>query len=173
MFAEDLTVFFDAGEFAVRATWDAYSANVLFDSPSEDLLGGRAIGTAFEILLRASDFPAITRGESVMVLPDPVTGIAVAGAASTITLAATASAIDSAYNGMVMTITSGTGAGSTGTVSGYVGATKVATVSAPWAVAPGASSTYSIQGPGAEYTVREVRLEDDGALKRIRLGTQE
>jgi hypothetical protein len=67
MFVEDLSVFFNAAEFAVAATWGSLSANVLFDSPSEDLLGGRAQGVAYEVLLSAADFPEIARGEEVSI----------------------------------------------------------------------------------------------------------
>ncbi|MBL0142661.1 MAG: hypothetical protein IPP91_11310 [Betaproteobacteria bacterium] len=74
-----------------------------------------------------------------------VTGAAQAGAATTVTLAAGASAVDNFYNGMKVDITAGTGSGSTGIIVGYVGATKIATVAAPWVVNPAAASTYAIR----------------------------
>jgi hypothetical protein len=74
-----------------------------------------------------------------------VTGTATAGSAGSITLAAGASATDDAYVGMIISITSGTGSGSTGVITDYVGSTKVATVQATTAsFTPGASSAYSI-----------------------------
>ena len=57
-------------------------------------------------------------------------GTAQAGDATTITLASTASAVNDIYNGFFCRIISGTGENQTRTITGYVGATKVATVSA-------------------------------------------
>ena len=79
-------------------------------------------------------------------------GTATAGGASSITLAAGASAVDSTYNGMSIVIPAGTGSGQSRTVSAYVGATKVATVSVAWATAPDATSVYSIRDK-VEYTL--------------------
>lgn len=75
-------------------------------------------------------------------------GTAQAGGASTITLASTYSATNDVYNGQKITITSGTGAGQSKTISAYVGATKVATVSVAWSVVPDSTSIYEIDnGP--------------------------
>jgi hypothetical protein len=71
-------------------------------------------------------------------------GTATAGAASTITLQVGSSAVDDFYNGRVIRITGGTGAGSSGLISDYVGATRVATVAVAWASAPSSGSTYRI-----------------------------
>ncbi len=71
-------------------------------------------------------------------------GTAQAGGASTITLATTASAVDSYYNGMEVYVTENTGAGQRRVVSGYVGATRVATLSSAWAVNPDSTSKYEI-----------------------------
>lgn len=71
-------------------------------------------------------------------------GTATAGAASTITLAAGASAVDDTYNGLIIRTTGGTGTGQRRLIYDYVGATKVATVSYPWATAPDATTTYSL-----------------------------
>lgn len=74
-----------------------------------------------------------------------ITGTAQAGGASTITLAAaTSSTANNFYNGATITITAGTASGQTGTVSSYVGATHVATMTAPWGVQPDATSVYSV-----------------------------
>lgn len=79
-------------------------------------------------------------------------GTAQAGGASTITLRAGASAVDSFYNNMTVRIVSGTGAGQEGKVASYVGATKVATMTAAWGVAPNATSVYDvIDRPNACY----------------------
>ena len=71
-------------------------------------------------------------------------GAAQAGTSSTITLKATASATDDVYNGMYVTITSGTGSGQIRLISDYVGSTKVATVTPNWTTAPDATSNYEV-----------------------------
>jgi hypothetical protein len=105
-----------------------------------EMAGSGTEGTApkFNSLLRAC-------GLAETLLAAPVTGSAVAGAAGSITLAAGASAVDDFYNGMVISITSGTGNGSSGLIVDYVGSTKVATVQPISAsFTPAASSGYSI-----------------------------
>lgn len=72
------------------------------------------------------------------------TGTAQAGAALTITLAAGASAVDDAYVNYGIHITGGTGTGQWKMISDYVGATKVATVTAAWSVQPDNTSVYEI-----------------------------
>lgn len=87
------------------------------------------------------------------------TGTAQAGAASTITLASAASAVDSYYNGMEVYVYANTGAGQRRVISGYVGATRVATVSVAWSVNPDNTSAYQVSalqvtvdsGKGAQY----------------------
>jgi len=66
-----------------------------------------------------------------------------AGAATTITLDASASAVNDFYTNARLWIVSGTGAGQGRIISGYVGATKVATV-ATWATNPDATSVFVI-----------------------------
>lgn len=76
-------------------------------------------------------------------------GTAQAGAATTITLAAGASAVDDFYNGWEVHITANTGVGQTRTITDYNGTTKVATV-ATWTVNPDNTSTYDLHQPGGE-----------------------
>jgi hypothetical protein len=71
-------------------------------------------------------------------------GTAQAGAASTITLAAGASATTDIYKGNYVAITSGTGAGQSRVITGYVGGTLVATVSRAWTTNPDNTSVYSV-----------------------------
>jgi len=73
-----------------------------------------------------------------------VTGTAQAGASTTITLAAGASATDDFYNGLFIELTGGTGSGQVRQITDYVGSTKVATVNAAWSTTPDNTSTYSI-----------------------------
>lgn len=84
------------------------------------------------------------------------TGTAQAGAASTITLAAGASAVNKFYCNTFVTTTGGTGSGQTRWISGYVGSTKVATVSEAWTVQPDATTTYSI---GSALRVRNLGVD--------------
>lgn len=67
-----------------------------------------------------------------------------AGAAGTITLDASASAVDDFYNNTYVQIISGTGVGQARFISDYVGATKVATVNANWATTPDNTSVFVI-----------------------------
>ena len=71
------------------------------------------------------------------------TGTAQAGANTTITLAATASATDDIYNTMSVYISDGTGSGQIRSIVDYVGSTKVATVAA-WATNPAGDSVYEV-----------------------------
>jgi hypothetical protein len=67
-----------------------------------------------------------------------------AGAASTITLDASASATDNLYANEFITIYKGTGAGQTRRIVSYVGSTQVATVDEAWATNPANDSIFAI-----------------------------
>lgn len=82
-------------------------------------------------------------------------GTAQAGSTSTITLKAGSSGTDNYYDHLIIRITGGSGAGQVRVVNGYVGATKVATVSPDWAVSPDGTSTYLLLS-AAEVHVKEV-----------------
>lgn len=69
---------------------------------------------------------------------------AVLGAATTITLDNGASATDSFYNGCLVYLTGGTGVGQARIVTGYVGATKIATVDHAWITNPDVTSTFAL-----------------------------
>jgi hypothetical protein len=79
-------------------------------------------------------------------------GTAQAGGASTITLAAGASATTDFYKNRTVNIIGGTGAGQTNGITAYNGTTKVATVKNAWAVQPDATSLYSIEAFTAATT---------------------
>ncbi len=66
-FAEDLSVFFNSADFGSAATWNAQSATVILDTPTEDILGGRAQSNEYTATLRASDFAAIKRGDVITI----------------------------------------------------------------------------------------------------------
>src|SRR3990167_7707537 len=71
-------------------------------------------------------------------------GIAQAGAAGTVTLDASASAVDDFYNDTLVFLTGGTGVGQVRRIRDYVGATKVATVVPNWVTNPDVTSTFAI-----------------------------
>lgn len=68
----------------------------------------------------------------------------VAASTNSVTLDSTASATNSAYTNYSIYIVSGTGAGQIRTISGYVGSSKVATLSENWTTNPDASSVYLV-----------------------------
>jgi hypothetical protein len=101
------------------------------------------------------------------------TGTATAGAASTITLAAGASAVDNAYRGMLIRLTGGTGSGQQRVITAYNGTTKVATVTPAWGVTPTGTTTYSVDAQ-ASYAPVSTAFESvtlyanvDGRLHRM------
>lgn len=77
------------------------------------------------------------------------TGTAQAGAAGSITLDASASAVDDFYKNALVVITAGTGANQCRTVSGYTGSTKVATITPNWGTNPSSDSVFFILPTGA------------------------
>ena len=99
--------------------------------------GTAGVAPAWGPLVRACGF-------SETILAAAHSGTAQAGAASTITLAAGASASDDAYRGMRIKTTGGTGSGQARVISTYNGTTKVATVSEAWTTPPDVTTTYSI-----------------------------
>ncbi len=66
------------------------------------------------------------------------------GEAGTVTLASTASGVDNTYDNYQILITSGVGAGQTNLITGYTGATKIATLMFPWAKVPQVDDNYQI-----------------------------
>ncbi len=111
-------------------------------------------------------------------------GTAQAGAATTITLAAGDTNADDYYNGMVIEITGGEGAGQWARITDYVSSTKIATLATTWGITPDNTSTYQILGgytgtaqAGASTTITlasgESATDDfyNGMLVRITSGT--
>ena len=97
--------------------------------------------------------PILVVSSAIRSLPQYVTtaqsdaswgGIAQAGGASTITLDVNAASINGAYNGRTIAITGGAGSGQTGTVSSYVGSTKVATMTGAWSTPPNGTSAFVV-----------------------------
>lgn len=71
-------------------------------------------------------------------------GLAVAATATTITLDSLASSVDDYYNGDIVVLDKGTGAGQRRMVSDYNGTTKVATLSVAWTTTPDTTSEYVV-----------------------------
>lgn len=90
----------------------------------------------------------LTSGSFGAALSPTEHGTAQAGGANTITLRAGAVATDDYYIKQLLTIVAGTGAGQSEYISDYVGATKVATMGASWAVQPDNTSIYILKGGG-------------------------
>lgn len=123
---------------------------------SDQLAASVSVGCSFEVELAGSGTPGTVApawgpllrgcGYSETALAAAQTGTAVTPFTSTtLKLAAGASATDDAYNGMVLSLTGGTGSGQVRVITDYVGSTKVATVDYAWGTAPDATTTYSVQ----------------------------
>ena len=95
-------------------------------------------------------------------------GSAQAGSSTTITLKSTASATDDIYNGMYVTITSGTGTGQIRIIEDYVGSTKVATVTPAWTTAPNNTSNYEITTWTTESVNQYINVQPQGRARIIR-----
>jgi hypothetical protein len=129
--------------------------------------GTAATAPRFSSLLKAC-------GMAETITASAITGTAQAGSAGSITLAAAASATNGIYVGMIISITSGTGSGSSGVISDYNGTTKVATVKAITAAfTPGASSLYSIAANvgyrpvSSSFSSVTIYYNNDGILHKI------
>ena len=72
-----------------------------------------------------------------------------AGTASTITLDASASAVDDFYTGTIVYLMAGTGLRQARLITAYNGTTKVATVSPDWKTNPASGTTFTILPAGA------------------------
>jgi hypothetical protein len=93
--------------------------------------------------------------------------VAQAGAAGSITLDASASAVNDFYNGALVALVSGTGAGQVRVIRDYTGASKVADVGRDWATNPDATSVFVLL-PGGDveldpYGVDAVWDDPEGA----------
>ncbi len=99
---------------------------------------------------------------------------ATAGANGTITLDASASAVDDFYNNATILLTGGTGAGQTRAVQDYTGATKVLTVNANWATNPDNTTTFALIPMGLSPAVSGLTAADvwgHGTRELTALGT--
>lgn len=104
---------------------------------------------------RADHVTAGTFGQSLQLVRN---GTAQAGASSTITLDASASAVDDFYNNNVVQIIGGTGSGQANLIESYVGTTNVATMRNDWATTPDATSVFVIHPSSLDLTNLDVAV---------------
>lgn len=101
--------------------------------------------TTFALL--PADNPALNESLSVTTT-DPqallATGLVTAATSTTASLSASASGTDEIYDGCLLAIAAGTGAGQSRTIVRYNGSTRTATLSKPWTTNPNTSSTFNI-----------------------------
>ncbi len=94
-------------------------------------------------------------------------GTAQAGAASTITLDAGASATNSIYVGQTIALTGGTGAGQSRVVITYGGSTKVATVDHVWQTNPDSTSVFALRGSDTPATDSSLDITANGVSGNV------
>lgn len=111
----------------------------------DDIPGSAAIADAVWDEAISGHVTSATFGHAVQMVRHAT---AQAGAAGTITLDASASSVDDRYNGCLVAIISGTGAGQVRLITDYVGSTKVASVTPNFDTAPGATSIFTIYPAG-------------------------
>ena len=62
---DSLEPFFDLDEFAVSATWGAYTENVILSNSTLDILGNRARSIEYVAIMPIQVFPGIEKGAMV------------------------------------------------------------------------------------------------------------
>lgn len=147
--ADNVQVVSDAaGDTTQSVTVTGRDAAGVLQSEAKTLTGLTPVAmtavTNWKDLLKAVKSATTAGHVAVEAVTAERTGTAQAGAAASITLDAGASATDDAYNGMVIRITGGTGAGQIRRVYDYAGATKVVTPARDWTTAPDATSTFKV-----------------------------
>jgi hypothetical protein len=149
---------------------------------SDQLLANTRVSITFEVELAGSGTAATAPrfgsllkacGMAETTTAAAITGTATAGAAGSITLTGT-SATNDIYNGMIISLTGGTGSGSSGVIVDYNGSTKVATVQkTTTAFTPDATSVYSIAANvgyrpvSATFGSASIYFNNDGVLHKI------
>lgn len=118
--------------------------------------------------------PALTDNLNVTSAADSVVihkGTAQGGTGTSITLDTGASSTDNIYNGNLISITSGTGAGQSRTIIAYNGATKVASVDKAWSVVPDLTSMFSIFANTTATTFSDQGVAQAGTANTITLAS--
>lgn len=132
----------------IDASVGAMAANVMTAAAAASDFGDEMADKVWDEALSGH----VTAGTAGQALYGARSGTAQAGAATSITLDASASATDDIYNYQLLVITGGTGVGQARIITDYVGSTKVATVGT-WQTNPASDSVFLIipfgQIPGA------------------------
>ncbi len=97
-------------------------------------------------------------------------GTAQAGAATSITLATSASASNGRYVNALVVLTGGTGAGQVGQITGYTGSSRVAAVADTWTTNPDATTTYEILPASSPLASAIATLESRNVEGSYKLG---
>lgn len=117
--------------------------------------------TADEVIVQVVDRTNVSdQMFRIITLPDGAlrSRLAQAGNATTITLDASASAVDNYYNGSVVAIIAGTGNAQARVITAYTGSSKVATVDTSWATNPSTDSVFAIYPQGI-YGLTSAQVE--------------
>jgi len=120
-------------------------------STNNDKTGYRLSATGVDDIWDEARSGHTTDGTFGQVMQVVRSGTAQTGTSSDITLDASASATDNLYRNTVISIVSGTGAGQTRYIHGYVGSSKAASVTPNWITTPDNTSVFVIRptGPAA------------------------
>lgn len=119
---------------------------VSFDPGDSTRLGLAALPSAAPAANGGLPTVDASNGVTLRALDSPIiqTGTAQAGALGSITLASAASTTNHLYNGCVIRIVSGAGAGQTRSIVSYAGSTRIATPDHNWVTAPDNTSVYTV-----------------------------
>lgn len=144
-----------------------------FPLSAAELAGKRVTVTVVDAATKAVEDQMVviaTRDHPSAAHPNGVTRRATAqgGAAQAITLDASASATDDAYNGALLEVRSGTGAGQVRLVADYTGSSKVAVVDRPWITQPDNTSVFLLYAASLPTTKEEIQ---NGLALEATLGT--
>lgn len=135
----------DAGNFADCAS-EASEVNTTSGMYVLDVAATEMNGSM--VMLRVQSTTAGTKTTPIVLYPrTPVTlesGTLTAGTTASATLTTAASTANNFYNGCVLHITSGNGAGQGRVITAYTGASQIAVVTPVFASAPSSTSGYSI-----------------------------
>lgn len=135
---------------------------VLDEAVFDALFGTTALATTGAAMTLASGAITSSTFAASSGLSPITSGTAQSGSTSTtIKLASGASASDDFYKDQTVIVHTGTGAGQSRVITGYVGSTKVATVHRAWSVTPDATSQYLV--------LREPEMQSGGGS--VSLGT--
>lgn len=140
------------GELLIHATAvGADPADVMVEvvkfNPQAVAVGAAVVGSAMTLAANAVDANALAADAITEILDGDslAHGTAASGGAFWIYLAAATSEADDFFNGSLITIMSGPGAGQSRLIIDYIGGTDLAVVDEPWVTLPTNASVYRIR----------------------------